>query len=147
MEKTELTEAEQACMLELNRGGTAEGMEDFPFDTTKLHRNCWLTDFHSGLTPREAIEQNNPYEPPALARNANGKFEYQVFASPYEDIYPRESPVFECDDDKEAGHAAADCARQWGVEGVELCRVRNCEGRIYLQIVEQLGFVEGKAAE
>jgi hypothetical protein len=143
--KSELTEAERAWMLELNRVGIAEGMEGFPFD--RLHPNCWLTDFHAGLTPREAIEQNSPSQPPPLARNANGKFDYQVFASAYDDIYPRESPVFECVDDKDACHVAADYATQWGVEGVELCRVRHCEGRTYLQIVEQLGFVEGKAPE
>jgi hypothetical protein len=72
--KSELTDAEQAWMLELNRVGTEEGMEGFPFDTTRLHRNCWLEDFEAGLTPREAIERNKPYEPPPRERNANGKF-------------------------------------------------------------------------
>ena len=60
--KSELTDAEQAWMLELNRVGTEEGMQGFPFDTARLYRNCWLEDFKAGLTPREAIERNKPHE-------------------------------------------------------------------------------------
>lgn len=62
--KSELTEAEQAWMLELNRIGTEEGMTGFPMHPQALHSvNCFLEDFRQGLTPREAIEHNKPYEP------------------------------------------------------------------------------------
>jgi hypothetical protein len=77
--KSELSEAEQAWMIELNRIGTAEGIEGFPMHLHVLHRvNCWLEDFEAGLAPYEAIECNKPYEPPPPERNANGKFTYQA---------------------------------------------------------------------
>lgn len=148
--KSELTDAEQAWMLELNRVGTEEGMQGFPFDTTRLHRNCWLEDLEAGLTPREAIERNKPYEPPPRERNANGKFTYQVFAlpdGPDDDSPDIETPVFECDNDDEARRVAADYAAQWGTRAVELCGVRYRSGRTEIQIIAQLGFVERKAPE
>src|SRR5216684_2799180 len=133
--KSELTDAEQTWMIELNRIGTAEGMEGFPMHPGVLDRvNCWLEDFEAGSTPHEAIERNKPDEPPPPERNANGKFQYQVFAFP-DDAPDTESPVFECDNDDEAAHVAADYAAQWGVSGMELLRVRYRDGRTELQII------------
>jgi hypothetical protein len=139
--KSELSEAQQAWMTELNRIGIAEGMDGFPMQPRVLHgANCWLEDFDAGLTPREAIERNKPYQPPPPERNANGKFEYQVYAFPDDDTPDNESPVFECDNDDEARRVAANYAAQWRVPTIELCRVRYRSGRT--QIIEQMGFID-----
>jgi hypothetical protein len=59
--KSELTKAEQAWMLELNRIGTEEGMDGFPMQPRVLYGvNDFLSDFEAGLSPREAIERNKP---------------------------------------------------------------------------------------
>jgi hypothetical protein len=60
-DESELTDAEQAWVTELNRLGTEEGLPAFPAPPTELHV---LVKFFAGLTPLEAIEQRRPPEPP-----------------------------------------------------------------------------------
>jgi len=55
----ELTDAEQAWMIELDRIGAHERMYSFPMPSAVLHgRNCFLEEFRAGLSPREAIDKN-----------------------------------------------------------------------------------------
>jgi hypothetical protein len=56
-------------LVELDRIGTAEGLEGFPMQREMfVGENCWLADFEEGLTPRESIDGERPDANPELLR-------------------------------------------------------------------------------
>jgi hypothetical protein len=56
-------------LLELDRIGTAEGLEGFPMRPDMfVGENCWPADFEEGLTPRESIDGERPDASPELLR-------------------------------------------------------------------------------
>ncbi len=48
-----------AWMEDLNREGVRRGYHEWPLQKEIARsRNCWIADFHSGLTPAQALDSD-----------------------------------------------------------------------------------------